>query len=196
MKKCNMCSTLLDDEVSFCVNCGSSDLSDASTPEAPVAAAPAEAKPEPVGNGNIVAGAVGAFLFALLGGVLYFLFYQMGIIAGICGLVIFALANFGYSLFAKSGKNCVAGIISSVVAMIVMIFLAEYLCLSYEILQVAQDWGVDITFFEAVRATPEFLADSEVSAAMVEDLIFAYAFGVIACISYIINLVKERKKSK
>ena len=37
------------------------------------------------GNGNILAGAVGAFLFALIGGVLYFVVYQIGFIAGICG---------------------------------------------------------------------------------------------------------------
>lgn len=52
---------------------------------------------------NVVAGIVGALLFALLGGVLYFLIYQLGYIAGLCGLVTVVLAIFGYQLF--SGKK-------------------------------------------------------------------------------------------
>ena len=143
------------------------------------------------GNGNILAGAVGAFLFALIGGVLYFVVYQIGFIAGICGLVIFILAYFGYGLFAKSAKNSIAGLIASIVSMLIVIFAAEYFCLSYEIFQAYKE--LDITFFEAVRATPDFLAEPEVQSAVIEELVIAYALGILASVGNIINIVKARK---
>ena len=143
------------------------------------------------GNGNILAGAVGAFLFALIGGVLYFVVYQIGFIAGICGLVIFILANFGYGLFAKSAKNSIAGLIASIVSMLIVIFAAEYFCLSYEIFRAYKE--LDITFFEAVRATPDFLAEPEVQSAVIEELVIAYALGILASVGNIINIVKARK---
>ncbi len=142
-------------------------------------------------NGNIVAGAVGALLFALIGGVLYFILYQIGIIAGVCGLVIFILANFGYGLFAKSGKNSIAGLISAIVSMIIVIFVAEYICVSYEIYDAFKD--AQITIFDAIKATPDFLAESEVKSAFIKDLVFAYGFGFLATIGNIINIVKARK---
>ena len=43
---------------------------------------------------NVIAGIVGAFLFALIGGGLYFIIYQFGYIAGICGLVTVVLSTF------------------------------------------------------------------------------------------------------
>ena len=145
------------------------------------------------GNGNILAGFVGAFLFSIIGGLLYFVLYQIGIIAGICGLAIFVLANFGYGLFAKTkNKASIVGLIAAIVATIVMIFLAEYVSLSFEIFQAYKDQG--ITIFDAIRATPEFLAEPEIGNAVAGDLAFAYIFGFIASISNIVNIVKARKK--
>ena len=145
-------------------------------------------------NGNVVAGVVGAFLFALLGGVLYFIIYQFGVIAGICGLVMFVLANFGYGLFAKAKNTCVAGIITSVIVTLVMIFVSEYVCISYEIFQAYKDYG--ITIFDAIVATPDFLKDPEILSAVGGDLLFAYLFGVVAMISSIVNMIKAKKNKK
>ena len=36
---------------------------------------------------NVLFGVVGAFLFALVGGVLYYILYQIGYLAGISGLI-------------------------------------------------------------------------------------------------------------
>ena len=109
----------------------------------------------------------------------------------VCGLVIFILANFGYGLFAKSAKNSIAGLIASIVSMLIVIFAAEYFCLSYEIFQAYKE--LDITFFEAVRATPDFLAEPEVQSAVIEELVIAYALGILASVGNIINIVKARK---
>ena len=50
---------------------------------------------------NVVAGVVGAFLFSLVGGVLWFLLYQMGYIAAISGFIGIICAMKGYSFFSK-----------------------------------------------------------------------------------------------
>ena len=36
---------------------------------------------------NVLAGAVGAFLFSLVGGILWFLLYQIGFLAAVSGLI-------------------------------------------------------------------------------------------------------------
>ena len=58
---------------------------------------------------NVVAGIVGAFLFALAGGAVWFGLYMVGFIASISGLVGAVCAIKGYSVFAK--KESVKGII-------------------------------------------------------------------------------------
>lgn len=187
MKRCNHCSTILEDQTDLCPNCGSSDLG--------IQAQPVQSPTEPpqAEGGNAVAGIVGAFLFALLGGVLYFIIYQMGIIAGVCGLATFVLASFGYDLFSRT-KNSTIGLIVSAIATIAAIYAAEYLCISFEILQVYKDLG--ITFFDAVRATSEFLQEAEIRSAFISDLAFAYIFGGAAVISNIVTALKAKKKAE
>ncbi len=191
MKKCNACGAYIEQDAVTCASCGSNDVvenTECVEQEQPINTTPSDIND----NGNIVAGVVGAFLFSIIGGILYFIVYQFGFIAGICGLVMFVLANFGYSLFAGTkNRNSVPGLVSSIVCMIVMLFLAEYLCLSYEIFRVYQTEG--ITFFDAVWATPQFLAESDISGPFISDLLFAYIFGFFASISNIKNIIKARK---
>ena len=204
MKTCNSCNAQNDDTAKFCVYCGSSDFASSDpVPQEPVQQftnnpytyqQPAVVKAPEKGNGNIIAGAVGAFLFSIIGGLLYFLIYQAGIIAGVCGLVIFVLANFGYNLFAKSGKNSVAGLIVSIIMLILMTFIAEYVCVSFEIYQAFKEEGV--TFFECVRATPDFLEAPEIKSAFIKDFAFALIFGLAASVGSIANIIKARKNSK
>lgn len=213
MKKCNKCGAQVEDQSNFCTSCGGSDFSAVvANNEQPIQQLNDQVQNYPPiytpayqvqnveaddetdkGHGNILAGVVGAFLFSLIGGLLYFVIYQIGVIAGICGLAIFVLANFGYGLFAKTkNKSSMVGLIVSIIATIVMIFLAEYFCISFEIFNVYKDQGINI--FDAIRATPEFLAEPEIGEAVAGDLAFAYIFGFIASISNIVNIVKARKK--
>lgn len=148
-----------------------------------------EEKPE-----NILAGVVGAFLFSLIGGVLYFIIYQLGYIAGICGLVMFVLANFGYGLFSGR-KNSKKGIIASAIMTLIVIVLSEMFCLSFEIFTVFKD-SYQITIFDAMRSLPEFLKESEIKADVIKDLIFALVFGGLAAFSSARNMLKGEKTSK
>lgn len=150
---------------------------------------------EPAVRENILAGFVGAFLFSLGGGVLYFLLYQMGFIAGICGLVTFVLANFGYGRLSGNKKgDSIPGLVASIIMLILVIFLAEYLCVAYEIYRVYSDELFEITFFDVVRVMPDFLSEGEILSAFIGDLVFAYALGAVASISTIARSVKARKQ--
>lgn len=183
-KKCNTCGAQVDEQSLFCQSCGSTDLVEI-TPTY-------QEQTVEMDNGNILAGIVGAFLLSLFGGIVYFAIYQLNIIAGISGLIIFLLANFGYRLFAKTkNKNSIVALVVAIVMTIVVIFLAEFLCLSFEIYKEFGDWG--ITFFDAIEATPDFIAEPEIKSAFIEDLAFAYIFGFLASLSNIVNIVKSRK---
>lgn len=156
---------------------------------------------EPKVRENVLAGFVGAFLFALIGGALYFLIYQMGFIAGICGLITFVLASFGYGLLSGNRKqDSIPGLIAAFVMMLLIIFLAEYLCAAYEIYRAFTDGtsGIvyDVAFIDVLRAMPDFLSEKDILGAVLQDLLFAYALGLVASISNITRAVKARKQSR
>lgn len=147
---------------------------------------------------NVLAGIVGAFLFSLVGGALWFVFYLFGFIAGISGLIGAICAIKGYSIFAK--KESTKGIIISVIIALLVMVLAWYLCLGYDIYNAYQDWfnagEVDftLTFFESVQAAPIFLADSEIGPAYFGDLGLGLLFCVVAGGSYVVNKIKNSKR--
>ena len=144
---------------------------------------------------NVVAGIVGAFLFALIGGGLHFIIYQFGYIAGICGLITVVLSTFGYQLFSGV-KGSVKGIVIAVIMSLLAIVLGEFLGLSYVIYNEFK-FTYDITFFDAVRATPDFLAESsELMASFIKDLVIAFALGALASASNIHSAIKGAKGNR
>ena len=152
---------------------------------------------EPKTRENVLAGFVGAFLFALIGGVLYFLIYQVGIIAGICGLITFILANFGYGLLSGNRKGeSVPGLIASVIMMLLILFLAEYICIAHEIYRQTLTAGYDFSFIDVLRSMPDLLPEKDILSAFLQDLLFAYALGLVASISNITRTLKARKQTR
>ena len=180
MNYCKSCGVILEEEnTELCAGCAAEESAVANTPELPV--------PE-----NMVAGIVGGVLFSLIGVALYFVCYQMGFIAGICGLAIFFLTGLGYDIFAKTkGKKSTARLVTCILATVVMLFAAEYLSLAYEIYDFFKDLG--ISFFDAFASVPDFMADPEVGNAVMEDLIFAYIFAVVAIVSELVAKAKAKK---
>ena len=146
---------------------------------------------------NVIAGIVGAFLFSLAGGALWFIFGLLGIIASISGLVGAVCAIRGYSVFAK--KESTKGIVISVIISLLVMVLAWYLSLGYDIYVAYQDWyaagEVDFTlsYFESVQAAPFFLEDSEIAIAYLKDLGLGLLFCVIGGGSYVVNKIKNAK---
>lgn len=149
---------------------------------------------------NVVAGIVGAFLFGLAGGVLWFVIYMFGFIAGISGLVGAVCAIKGYSVFAK--KESIKGIIISVVIAVLILVVAWYACIAYDVCQAYKSWfengeiDYTLTYFESVRAVPYFLGESEIGLAYLGDLGIGLLFCIVGGGSYVVNKLKAAKQSK
>ena len=149
---------------------------------------------------NVVAGIVGAFLFSLVGGVLWFVIYMFGFIAGISGLVGAVCAIKGYTVFAK--KESMKGIIISVIISLLVIVLAWYMGLAYDIYQAYQMWFAEgevdftLTFTESVINVPYFLSIPEVAAEAIKDIVLGIIFCIVGGGSYVVNKLKNVKNAK
>lgn len=206
MKQCNNCGTQVQDNDLYCSNCGSPDFSALPTMNGqpvdangqPIPMAP-EYQPEPdngiVDNGNVGMGVVGAALFSLVGAVLYFIVYQIGYIAGICGFVMFTMATLGYNKLAKPQKKSpMLGIVIAAVVTLVMLFVAEYVSMAYALYDGFRELGLtNVGFFDVLKNMPDFLSDSEIMDVLIEDLIYAYIFAVV---NIAISIFSARKKAK
>ena len=193
IKTCTVCGAQVLESEETCPNCGSMSFTAAG--EAPEAVSAPQAVEER--SENVSAGIVGAILFSLLGVALYFGVYQLGFIAGICGFVICVLANFGYGLFCGNKQSVsTARIITVIVVTVVMIFLAEYICIAFELFMAAKDEGEPISFIDALRVIPYLTGEKEFMAAVGIDLAIAYALSALGCFSTISKMIKDRKKIK
>ncbi len=169
----------------------SEELWQSNAEPAPVKPAPTEQKAE-----NIPAGIVGAFLFSLIGAALYFIIYQIGYIAGICGFLIVILAGFGYQLFSGK-KNSLIGIITSVVMLLVMIPLAEYVSLGYAVYDAfGADPELAISFFDAMRIVPEVTTEMELWPDVLKEIGIGYLLGILASASNISVALRNRKAAR
>lgn len=205
-KICKNCGMENIDSANFCGACGSNEFKENAVPK-PVENVSPETAGEfvsvgtnsspivngqgvkPVGKENVALGILGALLLSLVGAVLYFAVYQIGVIAAVCGLAIFLLANFGYVKFSKAGMLTTKGIIVSAIITLLMIFFAEYFCLSFEIYKVYKT-DYDINIFDAIGVTSSFLEDKDILTGFIKDLAIAYILSIVAVVS---EIVKRRK---
>ena len=148
---------------------------------------------------NVLAGAVGAFLFSLVGGILWFVLWQVGVLAAVSGLVGVICAVKGYTFFAKTKRESKACLILSVIIAMLVLAVAWYACVAYDIYLAYQEWfaagEVDftLTFFEAVNAVPYFFQDSEILLPYLGDLGMGLLFAVVGIISYLASREKKMK---
>lgn len=143
---------------------------------------------------NVLFGTVGAFLFSLVGGVLYYILYQFGFIAGISGLAGVVCAIKGYSFFSK--KESLRGVVISVICAAVVLIIAWYLCLTNDVYLAYQEWyaageiDFTLTFFESAQIAYLFLADVP---AYFGDLAISLLLAAVGCGSYVANMIKKAK---
>lgn len=149
---------------------------------------------------NKVAGACGALLFALGGGVVYFLLYQLGYISALSGLIGVVLAMKGYAIFAK--KESIAGVVISTLMTLLVIVAAWYLCFAKDVYQAYQEWFeageiyYTITYGEAVQAGYLFFEDEEIARAYLGDLAMSLLFCALGCFSNVRAAIKVQKAEK
>lgn len=143
---------------------------------------------------NVLFGIIGAFLFSLVGGLLYVLLDRIGFIAAISGLVAVVCAIKGYTFFAK--KETKRGTVISVIIAALVIILAWYVSFCIDLTQAYQSWfeagEVDYvpTFFECMRYGFYFLIDNT---SYFINLALGLGLGALGCASYISNKLKREK---
>lgn len=136
---------------------------------------------------NLVAGLVGAFLGALIGCIVYVLIYRLGYIAGIAGAITAICAFKGYEMLGKHLD--LKGVISSLVIVLIMIFLANKLAWSWEIYDAYAPY-YDITFFDAFISADEIIAENDLTGTYYGELFIGYLLMVVGSISNIIAAFK------
>ncbi len=217
MKTCRYCATQLDDNAIFCYTCGAKAEDAAPVyrqqpvyqqqpayQQQPVyqqqpafdldSYAPSSSNPAPINNGNIPLGILGAILFSLAGVLAYCLLYQVGIIAGVAGVVIYLLAYKGYGVLSGAKKAySPVGIAVSAVTMLVMIFVSEMLSVRITAMVALIEEGM--SFDAASSMVSEVISHPDSQSAITEDLSFAYIFGIISVVANIINVRRERKNA-
>ncbi len=147
---------------------------------------------------NVLAGVVGAFLFALVGGALWFVLYQIGYLAAISGLVGVICAIKGYSFFSK--KESTKGVVIATIMAVLVLVIAWYLCIGSDIKAAYEMWfeegTVDFvpTYFEAVRMIPFFFAeDPSILTAYLGDLAIGLLLSGLGVAQYFVNRNKRAK---
>ena len=147
---------------------------------------------------NVIAGIVGALLFSLAGAVIYFVLHLVGYIASISGLIGAVCAVKGYAVFAK--KESKKGIIIAAIISLLVIVLAWFLGLAYDVYDSYKLWyesgDVDytLTFIESVRVAPIFLKEPEIAKSYLGDLAISVLFTLLGAGSYIFNKIKNANK--
>lgn len=147
---------------------------------------------------NLLGGIVGAFLFSLIGGVVWFLLYQIGFLAAISGIVGVVCAIKGYAVFGKCESK--RGIVISTIIAFLVIVLAWYLCFAYDVYLAYQAWyeegEVDytISMFEAIGAGYVYFADPAIAIAYLKDLVIGMIFCVVGAFGYVKAAIKKTKK--
>ncbi len=151
---------------------------------------------------NTLAGVVGAFLFSLVGGILWFVLYQIGYLAAISGFVGVICAVKGYTFFAKTKNESVKCVVISAVMTTLVLIISWYFCVAYDIYYVfneafaAGEIDFTYTFFEAVQVTPYMLLeDTEVLVAYLKDLGIGLLFAVLGVVYYL-SIREKRMKAE
>lgn len=146
---------------------------------------------------NKIAGICGAFLFALPGGVVWYLLYRIGFIASISCLIAIVCAMKGYTLFSK--KESTFGVIASTVVTVLVMILAWYFCLATDVYEACAAWyangEIDYapTFVESLASAYLFLAEPDVCLAYLKDLGMGLIFCVIGCYSNVKSALNAQK---
>jgi hypothetical protein len=141
-------------------------------------------------------GTLGALLFALAGGVVYYALWSVNIIAAISGIICVICALKGYEIFA--GARTKRGIFISVAVSALMLALAWYFCYCsdihayWEAAFAAGEADYAPTIWECLRygyldlpANPGYLVD----------LILSLAMGGVGCWGYVAHSLRMEEES-
>ena len=137
---------------------------------------------------NVIAGIVGAFLGALIGGVCIILISMLGYIASVSGLILAVCTLKGYELLA--GKRSGKGIVICILFMLATPYIADRIDWAIVIMQEFAEYGV--TFAEGFAAVPELLKDGSIAMGeYIKNLLMIYGFCVLGAFATLRNAFRK-----
>ena len=148
----------------------------------------------PASSENVGLGTLGAVLFALVGGVVYYVLWSIGIIAALSGIIGVLCAIKGYEIFSR--RSTKRGIIIAVAAAAVVLIAAWYVCFCSDIqayyralyeageVEFVPSLGVCLLYgFLDLPANPGYFVD----------LLFSLAMGGLGCWGYVTYALRRQE---
>ena len=144
---------------------------------------------------NLSRGIFGAILFALAGGITYYVFWTVGIIAALSGLIGVICAIKGYEIFA--GGSSKRGIAISVGAAAAVLVLTWYVCVCLDAHAVYEEMYA-LGEIEAVPPVAWCLANGlafiPANPAALWDLLVSLGLAALGCWGYVARAVRLREE--
>ncbi len=144
---------------------------------------------------NVIAGIVGAFLFSLIGGIVWVALDYIGFYAGISGLIGAVCAMQGYRIFG--GKLSKKGVIISAGIALLVLILAWYGCLAKDVYEACKDWYAEgeldylPSYGDCFRTAYLYLSEPEIAKSYLLSLGIGLVLAFVGSIGSIVNAFKK-----
>ena len=149
---------------------------------------------------NVGAGVFGAFLLALIGGLVYVCLYWINIFPPIAGILIVVLAIVGFRLFGK--QPSLKSVFISLAVSIVVLLIATYFTLAIDAYYAYADWYANgetesqISMAQSVLYGYQFLAEPSLLFYYLKQIGLSLLFCIAGTILFIVDGVKLYKEMK
>ena len=149
---------------------------------------------------NVGLGILGAFLFALIGVIVFVGLYWINIFPPLAGIFTVSMAIVGFRLFAK--KPSLKSIFISIVVAIAVAVLAEYITLAVDAYYAYADWyatgeaSSPITLGQAFLYGYQFLAEPSILSYYLKEFLLTALFCVLGSALFIADGVKLYRAQK
>lgn len=141
-------------------------------------------------DNNYLMGAIGSFIGALIGSLLWIIIGMLGYIASIAGLIIATASLKGYTILKGKVKRLTPFIIG--ISSLIAIVLAQFISLNISVYREITALGINITMFDVISLISELLfTEKEMQSEFVRDLGFGLIFAIIGTFSLFRNLFRN-----
>lgn len=134
---------------------------------------------------------IAPILGALLGLFLWYLLYQLDFFAPIASFVLTFGAWKGYTLFAKKINKYGIGFV--ILLLLVMIFLAQGLCLTSSIYDLFKA-DANFTLLNALQNIPTYLQVESIRMSFIKDICMGYVIAIFTSYTLFVLYQKEQKQ--
>lgn len=108
-------------------------------------------------NENYVTGFLGAILGSIIGMICMIVFFNLGYVSAVAGIVMAVCTIYLYKKFAKGISK--EGIIISILVMVLGVFLAYNTAVAISLKSALKEMGFEVSFFKVLVAIPKLIKE-------------------------------------